>query len=55
MGEKFIQDQASLEYKKRLKEFMQEVNPKPELNDIKKLKQQYLKAREKQNEPRSVN
>lgn len=35
-------------YQKQLAELMQEVNPKPPAKEIKRLKEQYLKAREKQ-------
>jgi hypothetical protein len=43
---KFIQDTDREEYQKRLKEFMQSINPKPTLKTIEKLKEQYLKNRE---------
>lgn len=46
----FIEDAESQDYKKRLKAFMAEVNPKPSLATIEKLKQQYVKAREKQHD-----
>jgi predicted CopG family antitoxin len=42
---KQILDADRLQYKKQLAEFMQEINPKPTLEDIEKLKQQYLDRR----------
>lgn len=42
---KFIEDDETVEYKKRLKEFMEQVNPKPTLEDLEKLKEKYLKVR----------
>jgi hypothetical protein len=43
--ERFIQDDDALDYKKRLKEFMAQVNPKPNLETIQKLKEQYIAHR----------
>ncbi|MBT2735159.1 hypothetical protein [Bacillus sp. ISL-7] len=43
--EKQIVDADSIQYKKQLAEFMQQINPKPTLEDIEKLKQQYLDRR----------
>lgn len=42
---KFIIDDESQNYKKRLAAFLKEVNPKPTLADIEKLKEKYQKAR----------
>ena len=42
---KFIKDQDRLDYKKRLREFMQTVNPKQASDALEKLRQQYLAAR----------
>jgi predicted CopG family antitoxin len=42
---KTIQDADSLKTKKQLADFMQQVNPKPSLEDIEKLKQMYLEKR----------
>jgi hypothetical protein len=47
---KFIQSQESLDYKKRLKEFMSTVNPKPSVETLEKLKEQYMLARGKQHD-----
>jgi hypothetical protein len=44
---KFLEDQASLDYKESLRNFMQQINPKPTLEQAEKLRQQYLKARAK--------
>lgn len=43
---KFIQDANSLQYKKQLAEFMQQINPKPTLEQLEELRQKYLQARE---------
>lgn len=43
----FIEDDKSVAYKKRLHEFMQQINPKPTLEQIEQLRQQYLQARQK--------
>ncbi|MEH7392593.1 hypothetical protein [Bacillus sp. JJ1474] len=43
----FIEDDKSLAYKKRLREFMQQINPKPTIEQIEQLRQRYLRAREK--------
>jgi hypothetical protein len=43
--EKFLEDDASLDYKKRLKEFMAQINPKPTEETIQKLKEQYIAQR----------
>jgi hypothetical protein len=40
-------DLSNKQYKKQLAEFMQEVNPKPTLEQIERLKQQYLDKRNK--------
>lgn len=42
---KFIESEESQSYKQQLKEFMQQINPKPTLEQLEKLKQEYLKAR----------
>lgn len=42
---KQILDADRLNYKKQLADFMQEINPKPTLEMIEKLKQQYLDRR----------
>ena len=42
---KFIESKEELDYKKRLKEFMQSINPKPSIEEIEKIKQQLLAAR----------
>ncbi|SDM17875.1 hypothetical protein [Bacillus sp. OK048] len=44
---KHIVDKDSLQYKKQLAEFMQQINPKPTLEQIEQLKQQYLDKRNK--------
>lgn len=44
---KTIEDQ---DYKKRLAEFMRQVNPKPSLETIEKLRQQYIEARYKRSD-----
>lgn len=38
-------EKKELDYKEQLRAFMQEINPKPDLEIIEKLKQQYLDAR----------
>ena len=43
--EKFLEDAESKDNKKRLKEFMQQVNPKPTEETIQKLKEQYIAKR----------
>lgn len=40
-----IEDQDRLDYKKRLREFMKTVNPKPSLEQVEQLKQQYFSQR----------
>lgn len=42
---KSLVDNDSLKYQKQLEEFMQQINPKPTLEIIEKLKQQYLERR----------
>jgi hypothetical protein len=39
------EDEEYLQYKKQLKDFMATINPKPTLDDLDRLKQQYLEAR----------
>ncbi|MEK3819660.1 hypothetical protein MKY20_11395 [Cytobacillus sp. FSL W8-0315] len=45
MAEKFIRGQEEIDYKARLKAFMQEINPKPSLETIEKLKQELIAKR----------
>lgn len=40
--EEFLEDDETRDYKKRLAAFMAEVNPKPSLEQVEVLKQQYL-------------
>lgn len=47
---KFLEDDASLDYKKRLKEFSQLVNPKKAEKALEKLRQKYLAARVQKND-----
>jgi hypothetical protein len=42
---KIIEAADSLQYKKQLAEFMKQINPKPTLDEIEKLKQQYFDKR----------
>jgi hypothetical protein len=42
---KFIETQESIDYKKRLKEFQQLINPKPDAAEIEKRMQQSLAER----------
>jgi hypothetical protein len=46
---KFIESKESIEYKKRLKEFSQLINPKICAEDIEKIKQEILKKRDNYN------
>jgi hypothetical protein len=43
---KSLENQASLDYKESLRNFMKRINPKPTEEQLEKLRQQYLKARE---------
>jgi hypothetical protein len=43
---KFLEDDLSKQYKKQLAEFMQQINPKPTLEQLEQLRQKYLQARE---------
>jgi predicted nuclease with TOPRIM domain len=42
-----FEDENQLNYKKKLAEFMQQINPKPTIEQIEKIKQNYIKNREK--------
>jgi hypothetical protein len=44
---KTIEDKEQLDYKEQLKAFMQTINPKPSLELIEKLKQEYIANRKK--------
>ena len=44
---KFIQSEESKAYKERLKAFMAEINPKPNVKILEKLRQEYLAKRVK--------
>jgi hypothetical protein len=42
---KQIEDADSLQYKKQLAELMQQINPKPTLENVERLSQKYLERR----------
>jgi hypothetical protein len=47
MSEKILQELSESE-KKAIRDFMQNINPKPSLKQIEKLKQEYLNKRNEQ-------
>jgi hypothetical protein len=47
LSKDYIKGPEEIAYKERLKAFMAEINPKPSLETIEKMKTELLKAREK--------